>query len=68
MKYILIIWICSFLTNECTDPIQAPIIYNSWKECVESAYKTSILILAENNDVEEYMMATKFICKEANVI
>ena len=70
MKFVLTLWLCSFLSNECTTAIKSPLAYNTWKECVEDAYKTSILILADqdNNNVEEFRLATKFMCKEDNVI
>lgn len=66
MKYILIVWVCTFINNQCGPPIQSPLIYNSWNECVVEAYDYSTNFLAQQKieDVNEYMLATKFLCKE----
>jgi hypothetical protein len=66
MKFILTIWICSFINNVCTPPINDNIHYNSWNECVDAAYDYSINLLKDQNveDVNKLKLATKFICKE----
>ena len=66
MKFVLTIWICSFLNNVCSPPITHNIYYNSWNECVDAALDYSIIFLKEQNvdEVNELKLATRFICKE----
>ena len=66
MKFILTVWVCSFLNNVCAPPVTDNIYYNSWNECVDAALDYSINFLKEQ-DVEKinnFQLATKFICKE----
>jgi len=38
MKYVLIIWVCSFIQgNACKAPMEYPTMYNSWYECSEDS-------------------------------
>ena len=66
MKFILIVWVCTFTTNQCSPPVEHDKIYNSWNECVVEAYNYSTNFLAQqkNEDVNEFRLATKFLCKE----
>lgn len=68
MKFYLTIWLCSFLNNTCTPPIEIDKIYNSWNECVEDAAKVSLELINAAPDSEELRLATKYLCKESNVI
>jgi len=36
MKYILIIWVCSFIsgTSQCFPPMEFSTMYDSWYECI----------------------------------
>jgi len=66
MKFILTVWVCSFLNNICAPPITYNIYYNSWNECVVAALDYSINFLKEQNveEINNLQIATKFICKE----
>jgi hypothetical protein len=66
MKFALIIWVCTFLHNECSPPIQHEKLYLNWKQCVDAAYNYSIKFLNKQNvdEVNEMKLATKFVCKE----
>jgi hypothetical protein len=66
MKFILVVWVCTFTSNQCSPPVEHDKIYNSWNECVVEAYNYSINFLAQQKteDVNEFRLATKFLCKE----
>jgi hypothetical protein len=66
MKFALIIWVCSFVNQVCAPPINHNILYNSWNECVDSAYDFSIKFLNTQNvdEINKMKLATKFVCKE----
>ena len=66
MKFILVVWVCTFTTNQCSPPVEHDKIYNSWNECVVEAYNYSTNFLAQQktDDVNEFRLATKFLCKE----
>jgi len=70
MKYALIIWVCSFATNECAAPIQKSILYKDWNECVVAAYNYSITFLTQQSidDINYIKLATKFVCKEIDSV
>jgi hypothetical protein len=66
MKFILVVWVCTFTSNQCSPPVQSNTIYNSWNECVVEAYNYSTNFLAQQKteNVNEFRLATKFLCKE----
>jgi len=70
MKFVLIIWVCTFLHNECSPPIQHQKLYPNWKQCVDAAYDYSITFLTQQNieDVNNMKLATKFVCKEVDSV
>jgi len=66
MKFILIIWVCSFLQqNACMAPIQYSTMYNSWYECSRDAHVESVKLLSKMGYkyVNDYKVATKYNCK-----
>ena len=66
MKYILIIWVCSFIQgNACKAPIEYPTLYDSWYECSRGANMESTKILSRMGYkyVNDYRIATKYNCK-----
>jgi len=70
MKFILTVWVCSFLNNVCAPPVTNNIYYNSWSECVDAALNYSIDFLKEQ-DVKEknnMQLATKFMCKKVESV
>ena len=68
MKFILVISVCSFLQNECKDPIQFDLRFNTWKECILAALDTSqkYLKLENEKNVNQFRLATKFSCEGVN--
>ena len=68
MKFILIIWVCSFIggTSQCFPPVEFPTMYDSWYECSRDAHTQSKKILATIGfkQVNELQMGTKYHCRE----
>ena len=66
MKYILIMWVCSFVNNNgCLPPIESKITYDSWYECSVAAHKESVSLLQKMGyaNVNKYKVGTKYSCK-----
>jgi hypothetical protein len=66
VKFILIIWVCSFIQgNACVAPIEYPTLYGSWYECSRQAHTESIKILGKMGYkyVNTYKVGTKYMCK-----
>jgi len=66
MKYILILWVCSFIQgNACMAPIEYPTLYKSWYECSRDAHVESVKLLGRMGYkyVNDYKVGTKFHCK-----
>ena len=66
MKFILVIYVCSFLENTCKDPVELNLQFNTWKECAMAALDTSqkYLDLQDEATINKYRLATKFSCEE----
>ena len=46
MKYVLILWVCSFIEgNGCLPPYESEKVFDSWYECSRAAHKESINLL-----------------------
>jgi len=70
MKYILIIWVCSFLQgNACLAPIEYPATYDSWYECSRDAHMKSVKLLSKMGYayVNEYQVGTKYNCSPVHI-
>ena len=68
MKFILILWVCSFIQgNACMAPIEYPTLYDSWYECSRDAHMQSIKILSTIGfkRVNDMQMGTKYNCRES---
>ncbi len=66
MKYILIIWVCSFIQgNACMAPVEYPATYDSWYECSRDAHAESTKLLSKMGykTVNEYKIGTKYHCR-----
>ena len=66
MKYILIIWVCSFLEcNRCIAPMEYKTAFNSWYECSRTAHMESVKLMSKMGYkyVIEYKIGTKYSCK-----
>jgi len=68
MKYILIIWVCSFIggTSQCFPPVEFPTLYDSWYECSRDAHTQSKRMLASLGfkQVNDARMGTKYNCMQ----
>ena len=67
-KFILILSVCSFLTGECKNPVQPPVVYDSWAECAADASLKSLELLQKEGkaSVNQYRLAVKFGCYQVN--
>ena len=71
MKYILILWVCSFIEgNSCLAPMESPKLYNSWYECSIDAHKESAKLLQKMGyaNVNKYQIGTKYTCKPTDTL
>jgi hypothetical protein len=70
VKFTLIIFLCSFINNECLPPQEIKQHYNSWKECTIAALEISkkIIIAQEDTFVNKNKVATQFVCQEIGTI
>ena len=69
MKYVLIIWVCSFIQgNACMTPVEVPKLYDSWYECSMDAHKESAKLLQKMGyaNVNKYQVGMKYTCKVTN--
>ena len=67
MKYILILYVCSFQTGMfCTDSHVVPLEFRNYEDCILQGYKSSHNTLKElyGDRIEEEKLAIKFYCKE----
>ena len=70
-KFILMIWVCSFLGGQkCLPPIESPTMYNSWYECSRAAHQESLKIMSKlgYTVVNRDQVAMKYRCKEVSSI
>ena len=70
-KFVLTIWVCSFLGGQvCMPPIQSPIMYDRWYECSRAAHQESLKIMSNlgYGVVNKDKIAMKYRCKEASTI
>jgi hypothetical protein len=70
MKYILIIWVCSFLQgNACLAPIEYPTPYSSWYECTRDAHVKSVKLLSKMGyaHVNKYRLGTRYNCRSVYI-
>ena len=71
MKYILIIWVCSFVNNNgCLPPVESKITYDSWYECSVAAHKESVSLLQKMGyaNVNRYQAGTKYVCRSVQTL
>ena len=65
MKFILTIYVCSFLDFTCAPPVEYPKKFNNWYECMLKAHEESVNLLIElpQDVVEKNRLATKYTCE-----
>ena len=67
MKFVLVFWVCSFLNGpQCLEPIEYPVLFDSWYACSRQAHKESLTIINEMGPayVNQHRIALKYYCKE----
>lgn len=64
MKFILTIYICSAIAQQCGDPITINNKYKDWNDCIKDGYSQSMLFLNEFtiDQMNEFQTMTKFTC------
>ena len=65
MKYVLIIWVWSFIEgNGCLAPMEYPQLYGSWYECSIAAHKESISLLQKMGyaNINKFQIGMKYKC------
>jgi hypothetical protein len=71
MKFILILWVCSFFAGatNCYPPVKFPTTYDSWYECSRDAHKESIKVLSTIGfkRVNAAQLGTKYHCQEVKI-
>ena len=72
MKYILLIWVCSFLAEgtKCMNPIKYPVLYDSWYECSREAHRESSKMLSTMgySYVNKYRVGIKYNCEPVETL
>ena len=71
MKFVLVIWVCSFLGGQkCLAPIESPVLYDSWYECSRAAHQESLKIMSKlgYTVVNKDQIAMKYRFKESSTI
>ena len=65
MKFILTIYVCSFLDFTCSPGVTYPIHFNSFYECTLKAHSESVELLSNvpQDVVERNRLATKYTCQ-----
>ena len=66
VKFILVIWLCSAVAQDCK-PILTPVAdFDSYKNCVIYGYQHTIDILKAmpEEEIDRWKIFTRFICKE----
>jgi len=66
MKFILTIYVCSFIDFTCSPPVEFPKKFDNWYECMLTAHKESVDLLTKvpQDVVEKNRLATKYTCRQ----
>ena len=72
MKYVLILYVCSFVNINaptCTSSHVIPLEFTNYKDCILQGYKSSHNTLKEfyGDRIEEEKLAIKFNCRKVGV-
>ena len=65
MKFVLTLYVCSFLDFTCSPPVEYPKTFDNWHDCVIKALDESVELLMNvpQDVVEKNRLATKYTCK-----
>ena len=66
MKFGLILFLCSFVAEECLPPHYFPAQFEDEYTCLMTGYEQSILKLKEigREEINEHSMYIRFVCAE----
>lgn len=66
MKFVLVIYFCSVIAQECKDGITYPTEFNTFKDCLYKGYEQSQILLDEYPPkiINEFKVLAKFVCIE----
>ena len=72
MKYVLVLYVCSFINSvspQCFESHIVPLEFKSYEECILQGYKSSHNTLKElyGERIEEEKLAIKFYCQKVKV-
>ncbi len=71
MKYVLILYVCSFINQAnpfCNESHIVPLEFKTYQECILQGYKSSHNTLVQYEDrIEREKLAIKFYCQKVKV-
>ena len=72
MKYVLILYVCSYINTgypNCNESHIVPLEFETYEECILQGYKSSHNTLKElyGERIEEEKLAIKFYCQKVKV-
>ena len=72
MKYVLILYVCSFINQAnpfCNESHIIPLEFETYQECILQGYKSShnTLVQSYEDRIEEEKLAIKFYCQGVKV-
>ena len=72
IKFILIVWVCSFAGNQasCLPPMEFPKQFNSWYECSRTAHSESVKMLSKMGYkyVNDNKIVMSYSCRQVSSI
>ena len=65
MKFLLTIYVCSFINFSCSPPVEYPVLFDNWYDCMIKAHDKSVELLMNvpQDVVEQNRLATKYTCQ-----
>ena len=67
-KFVLLIWVCSFLGNQpsCLPPMEFPKQFDSWYECTRGAHSEALKITSKMGYkyINDNKIAMSYSCRE----
>ena len=68
MKFILVMYVCSVVAEQCGNGIKDPIVYPTHKDYAIAGYTKSLEIITdmEDKDVNRNKLFFSFTCTQAN--
>ena len=71
-KFVLIIWVCSFLGNQaaCLPPMEFPKQFDTWYECTRGAHSEALLMISKMGYkyINDNKIAMSYSCRKVSSI